>query len=262
MHSQHGTSYTIDVYHLPDGLDRIVHIASYEFPERRPQKRTLRFPILEAGITMFGQIFNPTCSMLRLTFDSAPSLFISLDAFEAAFAVKLDDPLFQMPIWVPWEEWGPKHTRALETLRQLVVFGRRAIYQNAILDFNPYDLANDIYGPTVSKGRLLRNTSDGYSGAIHTAGSTFPDEMSFPGPYFTTLPYRKMHLDIPIPRQDSLFSVFEEGGVQKVRSATRLVHVLETNSYSSWFGSYLWQPGPLNTCISPHYRLTASLHSL
>ncbi|KAF7793971.1 hypothetical protein EIP86_005095 [Pleurotus ostreatoroseus] len=212
---QNQSLFQIHVHRLPSAdpvKDPVVQIASYGFPDRDTSSRYV--PNIRPVDSTFSHDFRPAFSMLQLTFGSAPPIFISMDAFKSAFDIK-ELKSRHKAISIPWEHWGPKHTRVVEKYGELRAFGRRVVYQDSILDFNPYDLANDVYGPTLSRGRALRNTGDDYSGVVRVAQSTLPDDVGFPEPLNTALPYRKTHLNVPIVKQNNCFSVFEEDGIPK-----------------------------------------------
>ncbi|KAJ3530585.1 hypothetical protein NM688_g7687 [Phlebia brevispora] len=224
--TKRGHSSRVDVYRIPENsstVDKIAHVAAYAFPNTLTTHWVdLNLEVAAAPVS--GRTCRPVTSMLRMSFNSSPPMFISLQALLSRITSEESlerSPPPHTPIHVPWEAWGPNNTRVLDNIRYLAVFGRKVISEHAILDFNPYDIARNVYAPAVAHGRSLRSTGSDYSGAIRTDPTSVPHYLGFEQTITTRMPYRKTHLLLPNRNWIHGGSIIEEdGAVKLVRIAT------------------------------------------
>ena len=147
--------------------------------------------------------------------------------------VRTADPESDTVITVPWKQWHlfarfitnkPGHQKT-DRPRTYGSYGSHIVFEDRILDFNQYDVANDIYAQPPSRPHKLKNTpthgrnSDFDSRPIrHTSSTTF--EFAGTNLWITQLPYRSLQVTFPKVRQgasrDGTLSIIEEEDGPKV----------------------------------------------
>ncbi|KAJ3552693.1 hypothetical protein NM688_g4022 [Phlebia brevispora] len=223
-HTNISSPWWIDMYRLPDDPvveQQIVHVASFGLFEA----------LNKIGNTLTAAstpVFNPTCrpipSLLQFNVGATTPFFISLSSLFAAAYSRSRHSSTPAPR-IPWSAWGPRSTRLVGNARNKFVVGRRVFCDDAIIDFNLYDVAHNIYVPVAPLGQNLG------SGGVNDPGSVFLQVVSttLPGQEYinrltgeTQMPYRRTHLPRMTINDGHTVSVVEEDG--EVKASKYIIH--------------------------------------
>ena len=201
-----------------DGIPWIQVYAIPATPEGKPHlAATLQLPARRSLFSVGISIGPPVpcgvpCELLQIQLWPDNSIFVPLWTIFSFF--NKDNPPY-----LQWADWGPSRTRLITRTglygpRIIGTSGNHVVLTDSILDFNQYDIDNDVYGPEVAHGRVLRTSGNNYSGAVHRDPVLWPLESSIRDSDIpcTTLAYRKVHLTFPRVRCDMKFLIEEENG--------------------------------------------------
>ena len=160
-------------------------LAVYQLPRGR---KIVSFEMVGVQITSHGlrqRAFTPTMTIFRLCIGH--TIYVPSSVF---LSVTMGRQRQSGPRVVPWKDWGFRTMDVTSSRhflgRCLGVCGQRVIHDNLILDFNQYDIRNDIYGPSSKRGTVLGmlDTSVGSeasavaSTVFDTAGSYYSSDPS------------------------------------------------------------------------------------
>ena len=133
----------LDVYALPSVDGDLTLLGSFETPPEVHAVYLQRMPL-----TTFspGRMIRPTQDLFRMfSSTSNASVVISIAALLSATSPSPDDA--GNPPALPWDIWGPVGTRNAHGWCPVETIGAHVLLRSgAILDFNQYDLAHNLYG--------------------------------------------------------------------------------------------------------------------
>ena len=203
----------------PGSKEDVPLLACYHLPLRKEPHRHLDLDLKSIGPKASYLNVQPASKTslklvntdsLLLFYSDIVLVYVSVHALVAKRSRTTEDGSSGEPVQIPWEDWGPQNTRSLwlcspEDKPLLGTSGMRLVFADHIFDFNPYDIARNLYGPSVTPvARRLRTTGTGYSGEVHREESEVQSQPSFfdvfdpVGELYmtTSMPYRQTRLGL------------------------------------------------------------------